>query len=175
MRISFIGLLFFLLTSAINGQEWRIFNSEEGNFSILTPGPMDEKLATVETGIGDFEVHTLFINPKDSIGNYLYLINFYDLPEGMVPIDSTDLVQDFFKNTMDQNFSDTEGELLYNKPLQLGNNPGLLWRSKSENGFVKSRIYLIGDRFYMLQVFSAPNKALNNNVDKFLESFTLKS
>lgn len=175
LRIFQLGILFFLLTGQINSQEWKVYNSEEGGFSIMTPGLMEAKRATVETGVGDFDVHTLFLNPQDSLGNYLYLINYYDLPEDLVPIDSSDLVDDFLKNTMDQSITDIKGDLLYSNPIAIGDHPGLMWRSRSETGVVKSRIYLIGNRFYMLQVFSTPNKALNNNIDRFLESFTLKT
>ena len=165
----------FLLTTSVHGQTWKIFHSEEGGFSILTPGLMEEKSATVNTEIGEFDVHTLFLNPKDTLGNYLYLINYYDLPEGMVPDDSTALVNDFLTNTMDQSVTDVNGSLLYNTPVEIGIHTGLMWRASSDSGTIKCRAYIINNRFYMLQVFSYPRKSLNKEIDRFLESFTLKS
>ncbi len=175
MRIIYSTLVFFILIGGLQSQTWKVFESEEGKFSVLTPGPLEARSATVTTQVGDFEVYTLYLNPEDSVGNYLYLINYYDLPDEMIPKDSVEMVDEFFKNTMDQNISDTNGDLLYSNPIQLGIHPGLMWRSKSEVGYVKSRAFLINNRFYMLQVFSEVNKGLNNGVDKFLESFTLRS
>ena len=166
---------FFLLSAPVHSQTWKIFHSEDGGFSILTPGLLEEKNATVSTEVGEFRVHTLFLNPKDTLGNYLYLINYYDLPEGMVPDDSTGLVIDFLKNTMDQSISDVNGALLYNTPVEIGIYTGLMWRASSDSGTIKSRAYIIKNRFYMLQVFSYPRKSLNKDIDRFLESFTLKS
>ncbi|WP_235298293.1 hypothetical protein [Portibacter marinus] len=162
-----------MLTIA-NGQEWKIFNSEEGEFSVMSPGMMEKKRAFLTTEIGEIELNTLYYHQTDTSGNFLYLINFYELPEETIPPDSTDLAMEFLLNTMDQAVSDIGGDVQYNKEISLGKHPGLLWRSKSEKQIVKSRAYVINNKFYMLQVFSIPRKSLNNDVDRFLESFTLR-
>lgn len=168
-------VLFLLSLSIVSGQEWTVYESEHGKFSVLTPGLMDQKRATISTEIAALDVHTHFLNTKDTIGNFLYVINYYDLPEEMFPEDSTDFVMEFLLNTMDQSVSDIKGDLQYSNPISIGKYKGLMWRSKSEENVVKSRAYIIRKRFYMLQVFSLPNKSLNGDVDRFLDSFTLKT
>lgn len=170
-----LAIIFTSLSWALSGQEWKVYQSLEGNFSVLTPGMMEKKRATITTTLGDFDVHTFYFNSKDTVSNYLYLINYYDLPEGMLPPDSTSLAMEFLMNTMDQSVSDLGGDLQYSTEVPLGDHPGLMWRSKSEDKVVKCRAYIIGNRFYMLQVFSIPRKSLNADVDRFLESFTLKT
>ncbi len=177
MKLFAIVLIMVFIPRSIFSQEmeWKVFQSEEGAFSILSPGFMESKKAIVESEIGETVVHTLYYNQKDTTGNFLYLINFYDLPENSMPADSTDLIMDFLANTMDQAVSDIDGSIQYNNPIEIGPHKGLMWRSKSEKQVVKSRAYVINNTFYMLQVFSIPNKSLNGDVDRFLESFTLKS
>lgn len=170
--LTFLALIAFSQT--VKGQDWKIFNSEIGEFSVMSPGFMEEKRASINSGIGEIDLHTLFYQQQDTTGNFLYLINFYDLPEGTIPVDSTELALEFLLNTMDQAVTDIDGDLQYNTPIHLGKHQGLLWRSRSEKQVVKSRAYVINNRFYMLQVFSIPSKSLNNDVDRFLESFTLK-
>ena len=175
-RISIvITIIFSSIATTLSGQEWKVFQSYEGDFSVMTPGMMEQKRATITTELGDFDVHTLFYNSQDTVSNYLYLINFYDLPEEMLPPDSTTLAMEFLLNTMDQSVSDLGGDLQYSTEVEIGNHPGLMWRSRSDEKVVKSRAYVINNRFYMLQVFSVPSKSLNADVDKFLESFTLKT
>lgn len=169
-------LLIGILGSQMSiGQEWKVYESLEGQFSILTPGLMEKKRATISTGIAPFDVHTFFYNTKDTSGNFLYLLNYYDFPEDMMHKDSTDLAMEFLLNTMDQSVSDVEGDLQYSNPVFLGSHQGLMWRSRSKKGVVKCKAFIINNRFYMLQVFSIPDKALNSDVDRFLESFTLKT
>jgi hypothetical protein len=170
-------LVVFGLTFISNAiaQEWKVFESEEGGFSVLTPALMETKHAIVSTGIGEIEVHTYFLNPKDTLGNYLYLINYYDLPEDLIPKDSLALRDEFLKNTLDQSIEDIDGSLMYSAEIQIGKHTGLMWRSRSESGIVKCRAYIIDNRFYMLQVFSVESKSLNKFIDKFLESFTIHS
>lgn len=167
--------IFMMNLSQISGQEWKVYESEHGKFSVLTPGLMKQKRATISTGIAALDVHTHFLDTKDSIGNFLYLINYYDLPEEMFPEDSTDFAMEFLLNTMDQSVSDINGDLQYSNPIQIGSYQGLMWRSKSEENVVKSRAFIIKNRFYMLQVFTIPSKSLNVEVDRFLDSFTLKT
>ncbi len=174
LRINYLAFVFFLLIGTISGQTWKVFESIEGKFSILTPGLMQTKTATVTTTVGEFDVHTFYLNPNDSIGNYLYVINYYDLEPGLIPQDSLELLEIFLKNTMDQSISDLNGQLMYNTPVSIGIHKGLMWRSKSDSGVVKCRAFIINDRFYMLQVFSIESKSLNHDVDRFLESFTLR-
>lgn len=176
IRYNYLLFTFAILFSIqTQGQEWKAFESIDGGFSIMTPTLMEEKHAVVTTGIGEIEVHTYFINPKDTLGNYLYLINYYDLPEDLIPKDSSDLAEDFLRNTLDQSIEDIDGSLMYSSEIRIGDNPGLMWRSKSEKGVVKCRAYIIGNRFYMLQVYSIESKSLNKYIDMFLESFTIRS
>jgi len=173
LLVTFVILLVSI--SSLRAQEWKVYESQEGAFSILTPGLMEKKRATISTGIAAFDVHTFYYNTKDTSGNFLYLINYYDLPEDMIVEDSSDLAMEFLLNTMDQSVSDMDGDLQYSDEVSLGKHLGLMWRTRSKKGVVKSRAYIINSRFYMLQVFSIPDKSLNGDVDRFLESFTLKT
>jgi hypothetical protein len=175
IAMNFILLLVFCGIGEISAQDWKVYESEHGKFSILTPALMKQKRATISTGIASLDVHTHFLNTTDSSGNFLYLINYYDLPDEMFPEDSTDFAMEFLLNTMDQSVSDVGGDLQYSNPIDIGKHPGLMWRSKSEDNVVKSRAYIINNRFYMLQVFSVPNKSLNADIDRFLDSFTLRT
>lgn len=176
LRIATILFHFILLSSMASAQEWKVFNSFNGGFSVLSPGILQEKAAIVTTSSGEVDLNTLYLSTKDdSLGNYVYIINYYDIEKGLFPKDSIDLTNIFLSNTMDQSVSDINGHIIYQNPFRFGAYTGLMWRAEYEGGAVKSRAFVINNRFYMLQVFSEKRNALNRNVDRFLESFSLRT
>ncbi|MDG2420050.1 MAG: hypothetical protein P8M17_13725 [Saprospiraceae bacterium] len=55
--------------------------------------------------------------------------------------------------------------------------PGRLWRVdyNDGNGLIKTRSFLVKNRFYSIQVISLKDKGMNLRIDKFLDSFSLLS
>ncbi len=174
LSVLFYLLTFILLTQPLTGQEWKVFNSYEGGFSVLSPGPMESKLSVITTEAGEVDLNTLYYTEQDTSGRFVYLINFYDLPKDWVETDSTEVVYEFLQNTVDQSIEDVSGNLLYANEIEFKDHPGIMWRVEYEGGSMKSKAYIIDKQFIVLQVFSEKRHSLSDNIDQFLDSFRLK-
>ncbi len=159
-------------------KNWRDFNSYDGKFSILTLGDMTKKVDSIETAIGTLAYHTFFYQPKEAdADNVLYMLSYCDYPAGAIHSDSTDLLPDFFKETMDTATSSVHGELLYANNWNYKDYPGKVWRIDYLNGqaIIKTKACVVGRRYYALQTVTRKEKSLNFAADKFLDSFKLLS
>lgn len=173
-----ILLLFTLLSTFGYGQnEWKTFSPTDQPFEILVPGEMKSGEKKLLTDIG--EVHPISWiyegkNGKDP--NYLYLVSYVDYPDGTFHPDSIDLVKELFKISMETHIKDLGGELVYESESPYNNFQGCIYRASYNKNklVVKSRMILIKDRFYAIQVYTTSEKSLNSDMNRFLESFRAK-
>ncbi len=169
-----IVLLFPLL--AFTG-DWITYESLEGRFSISTPHHFMEKTLKSETAIGTLETYYFVYQPEgqiDAEGNMLYTLSYVDYPENSIHSDSTELLDDFFKTTIETSIKSVKGELRYDTPEKIKGFPGWLWRvDVADKAVIKTKTYLINNRLYTLQVVTIAENSLNKSVDRFMESFRL--
>jgi hypothetical protein len=155
--------------------QWHEFSSLEGRFKVLAPGKMVEKVDTSETAIGKLAYHVFFYQPaEEDADNLFYAVHYCQYPEGMLSADTTGLIEDFFESTMESAAESVGGEVMYSNDIQLDNiHPGKLWRIDFNGGkaVVKSKAYVVNDRFYMVQTVSKQEKNINLDAEKFLDSF----
>lgn len=155
---------------------WKVFKSYEGRFRLVVPGEMIEKIDSIETRIGVLAYHTYFFQPEDEhADNLLYMLSYCDYPEYSVHSDSTDLLDDFFDTTIETAVESVNGELLYSDVIQFKHYPGRIWRIDYLDGkaVIKTKVFLIGRRYYSLQTIMHIGRSLNLSSDKFLDSFRL--
>jgi len=161
-----------LTTSA--QKDWQVFQSSEGNFTVLVPGDMIHKEQLMETAVGNLVFTTYLYQPdtKDP-DNFYYAVSFVDYPEHSVHSDSTDFLDSFFHYTIDTSVKSVTGELRYVDHIKLNDYPGRLWRVDYKKGTatIKTRAYMVGNRFYQIQVVMNRDKSLNTEQDKFFDSF----
>ena len=75
-------------------EKWEEFKSYDGRFRVLTPGPLTQKVDSMETQVGKLAHHTFFYQPSDEKGdNLLYMLTYYDYPENSIHSDSTELLE----------------------------------------------------------------------------------
>ena len=192
-RMNIITLLLTLTCSAVWGQRidlgketekpitvtedqlWKELKSYEGNFRILCPGEMEVKVDSMITGIGQLAYHTFYFQDDNTAENLLYMLSYCDYPEYTVHSDSTELHQEFFKATLESAVNSVNGVLLYSDDMDFRGYPGKVWRIDYLNGMavIKTRAYLIGNRYYSLQTITLKERSLNTASDKFLDSFRL--
>jgi hypothetical protein len=157
-------------------KDWKEFNSYDGKFSVLTLGEMKEKVDSIETAVGTLAYHVFFYKPQAAnADNVLYMLSYVDYPEGTIHSDSTQLLQDFFKETLDAAVSSVKGELLYSNDWKYHNYSGKIWRIDYLNGkaIIKTKACVVGQRYYTLQTVTRKEKSLNFAADRFLDSFKL--
>ncbi len=155
-----------------------LYLSDDGRFSILSPGNFVEKYQEQTTDIGEVEVYTLHCQPDAEVDpNFLYLINYIDYPPGFedsIQVAESDFLNDLFDTSIDQSVTSLNGSLLYSSDITLQDNyKGRLSRVTYNDGdaIVKSKMFVVERRFYFIQVFTTKNNSLNLMMDEFLDSF----
>lgn len=173
-----IQIFLILLLSGLQ-PDTVLYLAEDGSFSIVSPGPFTEKYQELSTDIGDIEVFTLLCQTdlKDN-PNFLYLINYYDYPPGFRDQEASDSEADFINNLFDESIDESVtslgGKLLYSTDIKLQDqHDGRLNRVSYNNGdsIVKSKMFLVDNRFYFIQVYTTKDNSLNILMDEFLDSF----
>ncbi len=155
--------------------EWKKFSPRSQPFEVSVPGEMKNGEKKVLTEVGDLHPITWIYKGGKEDANFIYSVSYVDYPEGTFHKDSTDLVDEFFQVSIESNIKSLGGTLVYKSESPYGQYQGIIYRaSYNENGAViKSRMILVKDRFYALQVYTLSEKSLNPEMDKFLNSFRL--
>jgi hypothetical protein len=149
--------------------EWITFTSEAGRFSVLMPGPgepRDESETKTNPKLGTYTTH-LFLQKTDK---GLFMAGWADYaPE--VRLD----VQGEMAANRDNFAKGVQARVTSERPIALGDSPGIEFTAESEQATFKSRVYVVGQRPYM--VIAATLKGLEDsaNVERFLASFQLKT
>lgn len=166
--------LFSLVNIVLN--TWEVFEDRDGNFAILAPGDFELKTKQIETTLGEITCNTFIHQPTDKkANNKLYMINYCDYPEFTFPLDSIALHDEFLEISIEQELENLKGELSYTHKANLGPYTGKIYRIVYNDGgaLMKSKIFIIKDRFYSIQVYTTEDKRLNFDMDKYLDSFRL--
>ena len=173
MRIlSFLSL--FLCCGFIASAQWVPFLESTGRFRVLAPGTMTEKISKIKTGLGDLEYHTFSYHPVEAKpDNEFYVVNYCDYPKGVFPKDSIDLIKEFMDATVETSIKSVHGSLTYQDDIKQNGFVGKIWRVSynRDRASIKSKCFLAGDRFYLVQTMTTKEHSLNPLEDKFLDSF----
>ena len=85
-----------------------------------------------------------------------------------------DFIKNIFDESIDQSLTSLGGKLLYSTDITLQERfDGRVNRISYNDGesIVKSKMYLVENRFYFLQVYTTKDNSLNLDMDDFLDSF----
>jgi hypothetical protein len=167
-----MSLILWLLISFVTQDHWRYFEAPDKSFSVYTPLVFESKIELFTTPLGDIQDQTFFCHHEGAV----FMVSFWDYPTGTFHKDSIELIDEFFAATIESAAESVNGHVLYQEALQYKGHQGRLWRiefNEQKNG-IKSKGYLVKDRFYLIQVISSKNKfATNPYPDRFLSSFNL--
>lgn len=80
-------------SQSTNWSNWVTFESRDGAFKMAAPSEPQYLVKEITTSIGAMELHSYMVAPQydDQNPNLMYLIEYYDYPEGTFPEDSTAL------------------------------------------------------------------------------------
>jgi len=157
-------------------QSWKQHHSYPGMFSILAPEEMQTKTDTIKTALGGLVQHITFYHDKRPDGeNNVYMVTWFDYPEGVMHHDSTELVQALFDETVEAAAFSVAGNVRWSSDIRYGPFPGRFWRVdyKDGRGVIKTKAWLVRNRYYAVQVVTRRDRALNYQADKFMDSFRL--
>ena len=178
IHTQFIGFfsagLFFLFANIVFQSSWELYSSKEGRFTVMSPGELGQRVDTIETHLGQQIQHTFFhADYEGNTDNFVYMISYHDFPENLLHPDSTELMTLFLDNSVDQAVNSLQGTLVYQDGFFAESGPGRIYKISYNEGesVVKSKIFIIGDRFYDARVFGTSDKDPNNDMNRFLDSF----
>lgn len=157
---------------------WVKYADFNGGFSILAPQALEEKIDTISTDLGAIAYHTLFYAPNDeSADNLVYMVSYCDYPESTFPKDSTELISNFFDATIEEAAASVNGKVVYSADIKINDFPGRIWRIHylNEKAMIKTKAFLVNNRYFAVQVVTWRDKSLNHVADRFLDSFQLFS
>jgi len=173
-------LIFFLFPSVLvfsQSKNWELYQSYEGQFKVEIPdGEMIQSEKVIPTDIGEITYHTFFYQEEEkNFENALYVVSYCDYPEYSIHSDSTLILEDFFNNTITSAEKSVFGELRYAEDINYKDFPGKLFRIDYREGTatLKSKVFLVENRFYNIQIATTRGKSLNAAADRFLDSFHL--
>lgn len=177
MHIHF-KILFFILTviSLFENSNWQKFTSEEGRFSVMIPGEFVRSDKLVNTDIGEMPCTSFVFQDTFKFSkNKLYVINYCDYPVNTFHRDSIDLIEELLEISVVQENENLRGQITYDHKKRIEGYPGRMFRINYNNGNIvlKSKIFLVQDRFYTIKVYTEYKKSLNFDIDKFFNSFRL--
>jgi hypothetical protein len=167
--------LLILIAGIAFATTWKEFKTYEGKFRVLTPtGEMTEKVKKIKTGLGEVAYHTFMNRPEEKNPDCVfYVVNYCDYPKGTFPTDSTELMNEFMTETVNESVKAVGGNLTYQSDINLLTHKGKIWRVQynGDRALIKSKCFLINDRFYLIQTMMKKEKSMNPSADKFLDSF----
>jgi hypothetical protein len=148
---------------------WIRFTSDAGRFSVLMPGPTepkDEPETRTDPKAGQTTVHR-FLQKTDKglfwVGWCEYAPDARLDAQGVLAANRDSLVKSL------------NARMTSEHPVALGDSPGIEFVAESEQATYRSRVYVVGQRPYL--VIAATLKGLDDaaNVERFLASFQLKT
>ena len=171
-----IAMFFLSLMILPAHQKWQEFKTFEGRFKVMVPGEMQMNERTIHTDIGEIRYMTYYFQDTHrEAENLMYMVTYCDYPMHSIHSDSTTLIDEFFEQTIEAAAISVSGELRYAEPLNYKEYPGRYWRIDYQRGHatLKTRAFLVENRFYTVQTATRRGSSLNNATEKFLDSFTL--
>jgi outer membrane lipoprotein-sorting protein len=147
---------------------WTEFRSEEGRFTVSMPQKPVSQASSFDTPQGRFEQHA-FTAAHDRL---VCTVAYTDLPKLLAPAGNVD---GFFASTRDEFIKEVGGKLASETSISIDGHPGREIKVNVFRGELRVRMFLVGDRLYLLWVTTL-DKSLESDTalfNKFFDSFKL--
>jgi hypothetical protein len=167
MRGRFFALSFFVCLAFVSravaqdASTWTRFTSPEGRFSVMMPAePAREEQSKLVRGR---LVMMRFFTA--GVGQGVFIVAYADYRMGNVK-QELDANRDSFLKGM-------QATLISESDIKLRENPGREIRATRDKVSIRSRIYLVGRRYYQAVAITPATLPANLEADRFLNSFEL--
>jgi hypothetical protein len=152
--------------------EWEEFTYDDAGFRVALPATPVEEMVPANPDLGMGESGAILL---DTNGNTVGYAAFYrDYPD-LATLESSEAIATFLDDFRDDFIANgvLDGQLLQEREIMLDSYPGREMEIIGAEGFLKTRVYLVGDRLYMLVAVSMTEEAYPETGDRFLDSFEL--
>lgn len=173
MKQIILGLIISITLLNFTTPEWKSYRNIDGMFKVLTRGAFQQKTIKAQTSIGEITTKTFIYQPEEQEENLIYMITYYDFPKGSIHSDSTELLEDFFKTTIEQSAESVSGTVIYSNELEQQGYRAWQWRVNygEDKVAIKTKSFLIANRFYSVQTVGLTAAPNNNTSEFFMNSF----
>lgn len=152
--------------------EWEEFSFGYAGFRVALPAtPVEEVIpADPELGLGESGA-ILLDTGGNTLGYGAFYRDYIDLP----PLETPEAIATFFDDFRDDFVANgvLDGQLLREREIMLDSHPGREMEIIGTEGFLKTRVYLVGDRLYMIVAVAMTEETYPETGDRFLDSFEL--
>ena len=181
MRNSYILvtlILFVFLTGFRTHQDWIIYSSAEGKYSVSYPGTPAEQTQKIPSVAGELTMYISILEGGDTDDNIIYMAAYSEYPADKVNSDmSKESLERFFKGAAEGGARNMNGKVASITEDGYKGFPARLIVSeiKLEDAdfLCLQRIILVKNKVYVLQTITKPDKKSNANGKKFFDSFGL--
>ncbi len=175
MRFLFTIILFTFFNDLIGQDAWSVYKSPENDFEVNMPGlpSIKNKDLHVEIGTLKHTSYNLKMDPKDK--NFLYSIHKVTYPESTFNNDSIELNYIILTESIKSMSELLKCKIVYvNNDVYEGNLCNKFRLTDDLSGqVVKGVTIMNNDRIYTLMSYTMLDRSLNDDIDKFLNSFHL--
>ena len=158
-------LLGAMLTHALpQTPQWVEVAPPGGRFSVMMPEKPVEQTQTDDRSRRPYTGHMLGVQGRE----VSFIVSWVDYKSGVV-VDA----QHEFTASRDEFLKPLKARLTSEKKINLDGNPGIEFLAENEQHIIKSRLYVVGRRPYLLSTVWFKNKPEPATVATFFESFKL--
>ena len=170
-----LTILLIAFVSCSGQPKWENYTDNKGQFKIEFEGKPAIRTEQQQFQFGNVTWTTAVIDKPDK-SNLSYSVKYADFPANIISSDSLRLLQDFFVFTQGD-LTQTLGEAgLDNVNLkEIQKYPGreFRWIDRTNNLGYTRRTFLVNNRLYFLEVKYNLDHDFNNDIEGFLDKFTL--
>src|SRR5262249_17212728 len=144
---------------------WIEFSPQEGGFSIMLPGEPSQRTLSTQTENGQV-TSPLFELTKDA---FKYCVTYMDYPFSVGENDSDKLLS----MGAEMGITRVGGMVTSNAPISINRYFGREVKGEMQGYLYQCRVYLVGQRLFMLTVWVSSTETNSENATNFLDSFKL--
>ncbi len=157
-------------------QHGQTYRAERGNFSFWVPSGFDAvsaEVQQVETKVGSVDTTVYRSMSRGEVKLISAWFTDYGVREAQIEPEKA------LTEGVNRSVASIDGEVLSARRIEYRGHPGREWITQATVGghtiFLKSRAYMIGDRFYQLAFFAETREGLKSKQgNRFLQSFALE-
>jgi hypothetical protein len=164
-----ILLVVLVALLACKKAEFKTFTSQDGGFSVLMPGEPKEESKTTQTASGPIQFKMFSVELGS--GSIAYIVAYNDYPQALIDRSNPATILD---GAMEGAAGGSKSNITSKTDVLLGGHPGREFTAKLAGGFdYASRVFLVKERLYQVNVVCEPGKVSADDKRKFFESFKL--
>lgn len=145
--------------------DWIIFSPKDGGYSIKLPGKPTERALPHDTK-EEQNVSTLYELTRE---NFTYVVGYMNHPLSVEAANR----DKFLSKAAESGITSAGGTVIGNTAISSDGYLGREVTGEVKGFSYRSRVYLVGERLYLLIVWLPPNKTDSENAAKFFGSFKI--